>query len=264
VRLAFSVAAHLDADILLVDEVLAVGDIAFQRKCLGKMQEQSTQEGRTVLFVSHNLASIKALTSRCIWLERGQVRDFGPTEQVFRDYILEASSGSTAGTADLGDLTRGRPPAKHLDQKVTFERVELLDADGRVTDTHLEGGAVTVRVQLRCRQAIDEEFELLARLRTLDDTWVFAVFSGRHHLRLVPGLWETEFTMEPNPLRAGTYQLELYCLTHIAQDIVPGAVTLQISSNARPADDPRYAGGSEYGLIRVDYPWTPITQAGAP
>ena len=262
VRLAFAVAAHLDADILLVDEVLAVGDIAFQRKCLGKMQEQTANEGRTVLFVSHNLASIKALTRRCIWLEHGGVRDFGPTESVFRDYILEASSGSDAGLADLSDITRGRPPAKHLDQKVTFERVELYSADGRVTDTHLERQPVTVRVVLCCRTAIDEEFELLVRVRTLDDAWVFAVFSGRRPLRLEPGLWETEFTIDPNPLRAGTYQLEFYCLTHIAQDLVPAAVTLRIASNASPDDDPRYAGGTEYGVIRVDYEWSALEQVG--
>jgi len=261
VRLAFAVAAHLDADILLVDEVLAVGDIAFQRKCLGKMQEQTANEGRTVLFVSHNLASIKALTKRCIWLEDGGVRAFGPTESVFRDYILEASSGSDAGLADLSDITRGRPPAAHLDQKVTFERVELYDANGRVTDTHLERQPVTVRVALRCRTAIDEEFELLARVRTLDDAWVFAVFSGRRPLRLEPGLWETEFTIDPNPLRAGTYQLEFYCLTHIAQDLVPAAVTLRIESNASPDDDPRYAGGTEYGVVRVDYEWSALEQA---
>ncbi len=262
VRLAFAVAAHLDADILLVDEVLAVGDIAFQRKCLGKMQEQTASEGRTVLFVSHNLASIKALTRRCIWLEHGGVRDFGPTESVFRDYILEASSGSDAGVTDLSDITRGRPSAKHFDQKVTFERVELYDADGRVTDTHLERQPVTVRVVLRCRTAIDEEFELLARVRTLDDTWVFAVFSGRRPLRLEPGLWETGFTIDPNPLRAGTYQLEFYCLTHIAQDLVPAAVTLRIASNASPDDDPRYAGGTEYGVVRVDYEWSALEQMG--
>jgi lipopolysaccharide transport system ATP-binding protein len=70
VRLAFAVAAHLEPEILVVDEVLAVGDAAFQKKCLGKMGEVA-QEGRTVLFVSHNMTAIKALCERCILLEEG-------------------------------------------------------------------------------------------------------------------------------------------------------------------------------------------------
>src|SRR5437660_3102468 len=81
VRLAFAVAAHLEPDILLVDEVLAVGDIDFQRRCLGKMRE-ATGEGRTVVFVSHNMASIRALCSRAILLDRGRVKADGNVEDV--------------------------------------------------------------------------------------------------------------------------------------------------------------------------------------
>ncbi|HEY3602141.1 MAG TPA: ABC transporter ATP-binding protein [Chthoniobacterales bacterium] len=86
VRLAFAVAAHLDPDILLVDEVLAVGDAAFQKKCLGKMGDV-TRAGRTVLFVSHNMASILALCERAILLKGGRLINNGPTQQVVRDYL---------------------------------------------------------------------------------------------------------------------------------------------------------------------------------
>lgn len=83
VRLAFAVAAHLEPDTLIVDEVLAVGDAAFQKKCLGKIREVSSQEGRTVLFVSHNLASVRQLCSRSILLEQGRVAfDGTPTEAI--------------------------------------------------------------------------------------------------------------------------------------------------------------------------------------
>lgn len=85
-RLAFSVAAHLEPEILLVDEVLAVGDIAFQNKCLNKMQEVTTQ-GRTVLFVSHNLGAIKALCPRCMLLERGSLKFIGDTEAALEMYL---------------------------------------------------------------------------------------------------------------------------------------------------------------------------------
>jgi lipopolysaccharide transport system ATP-binding protein len=84
-RLAFSVAAHLETDILIVDEVLAVGDAAFQRKCLGKMEEVS-QQGRTLLFVSHNLAAVETLCNRAVLLSGGKVVDIGDTRRVVDAY----------------------------------------------------------------------------------------------------------------------------------------------------------------------------------
>jgi lipopolysaccharide transport system ATP-binding protein len=96
VRLAFAVAAHLEPDILFVDEVLAVGDIAFQRKCLGKMGDIS-RGGRTVLFVSHNLGIISQLCERTLWLKEGHFAKIGSTSEVIHDY-LNYSSASTIGT----------------------------------------------------------------------------------------------------------------------------------------------------------------------
>jgi lipopolysaccharide transport system ATP-binding protein len=90
VRLAFAVAAHLQPDILLVDEVLAVGDAEFQQKCLGKMDEVSRCEGRTVLFVSHNLSIVEKLCQRCIWLDGGSIREIGSAVTVIKEY---SSSG---------------------------------------------------------------------------------------------------------------------------------------------------------------------------
>ncbi len=87
VRLAFSVAAHLDPEILLVDEVLAVGDAEFQKKCLGKMGTVS-QEGRTVLFVSHNMAAIETLCEKCVLIQSGNIAKIGPTTEVVNDYLL--------------------------------------------------------------------------------------------------------------------------------------------------------------------------------
>lgn len=86
VRLAFAVAAHLDSEILIVDEVLAVGDAEFQNKCLGKMNEVSIGEGRTVLFVSHNLTAINSLCNKCIYLRHGQIIDYGITNKIIQEY----------------------------------------------------------------------------------------------------------------------------------------------------------------------------------
>ncbi len=88
VRLAFAVAAHLEPDILIVDEVLAVGDTAFQQKCLGKMRSIRA-EGRSVIVVSHNMATVSSLCQRAIWLQDGAVRSTGPTQQVVRAYLAE-------------------------------------------------------------------------------------------------------------------------------------------------------------------------------
>ncbi|QDU34451.1 Teichoic acids export ATP-binding protein TagH [Poriferisphaera corsica] len=97
VRLAFAVAAHLDPEILIVDEVLAVGDMDFQKKCLGKMQ-QAYKEDRTVLFVSHNLSAVQSLCTRCIWLDNGQIRAMGDTADVIEQYLATASDRSSCDT----------------------------------------------------------------------------------------------------------------------------------------------------------------------
>ncbi len=104
VRLAFAVAAHLEPEILVVDEVLAVGDAAFQSKCLGKMQEVGKQ-GRTVLFVSHNLAAVKELTDRCLVLTEGKIIFDGEPEAA-ADFYLQEARNVTAWEADLDALER--------------------------------------------------------------------------------------------------------------------------------------------------------------
>jgi lipopolysaccharide transport system ATP-binding protein len=107
VRLAFAVAAHLQPEILVIDEVLAVGDIAFQNKCLGKMQEVTQKSDRTLLFVSHNLSAVRQLTTRCLVLEAGQLVFAGAPEQAIAHY-LERQVGAEHEVARLprmGDCT---------------------------------------------------------------------------------------------------------------------------------------------------------------
>jgi lipopolysaccharide transport system ATP-binding protein len=94
VRLAFSVAAHLEPEILIVDEVLAVGDSAFQKKCLGKMGDVATKEGRTVLFVSHSMHAIAQLTKRCILLSKGDIQFDGHTDKAVRLYLTEQQTSA--------------------------------------------------------------------------------------------------------------------------------------------------------------------------
>lgn len=127
VRLAFAVAAHLDTDILIVDEVLAVGDAQFQQKCLGKMGDVA-KEGRTLLFVSHNMASIIRLCRRAMWLDKGRLQMFGPTEKVVSDYL---SVGSEAEGEHRWHNIIEAPGNK----KIRLRAVRVLNSDRVVTAT---------------------------------------------------------------------------------------------------------------------------------
>lgn len=106
VRLAFAVAAHLEPEILLVDEVLAVGDAAFQKKCLGKMQNVAN-EGRTILFVSHNMCAVRQLCTSCLWIDRGKIKQYGEPSSVVEAYLKAGNnSQKTAETVFDEDTTK--------------------------------------------------------------------------------------------------------------------------------------------------------------
>jgi lipopolysaccharide transport system ATP-binding protein len=98
VRLAFAVAAHLEPEILVVDEVLSVGDAEFQKKCMSKMQNVASGNGRTVLFVSHNMVAVRSLCERALFLERGRLKNAGPTEQVIATYLSESMQSNPRAT----------------------------------------------------------------------------------------------------------------------------------------------------------------------
>jgi lipopolysaccharide transport system ATP-binding protein len=138
VRLAFAVAAHLDPEIMVVDEVLAVGDAAFQRKCLGKMSE-NTGEGRTVLFVSHNMSAINRLCSRAILLEKGRLLTDGPASEVTARYL--------SGTVEeSGERTWGMEGAPGNSQ-LKLLAVHLLDRNGVKKSVFDVSEEITVRIE---------------------------------------------------------------------------------------------------------------------
>ncbi|MEP7001992.1 MAG: ABC transporter ATP-binding protein, partial [bacterium] len=144
VRLAFAVAAHLDADILLVDEVLAVGDQAFQDKCLGKIREVRQQEGRTVLFVSHNLAAVASLCSRALLLSGGRVIADASASEIARLYTAGVAMATTTDEVDLTTLPRARPSAA----RCTAIQVCGVDAHGVVTEAIETGSTVQLTVTI--------------------------------------------------------------------------------------------------------------------
>ena len=266
-RLAFAVAAHLPAEILLVDEVLSVGDFAFQKRSLGKMREQTESAGRTVLFVSHNMGAIKTLTKRCVWLDHGQLREFGPTEEVYQSYIQSHSETDDSGAADLSDLDRG---ITGLAQDVVFETLELRGADGRRTGVFFEDEAIDVQLKLRARNPLRQmRLEIMFRIFTVDGVLVSAPWTWYDDLDLDHGLYETSFRIDPNPLSAGTYSVELYVVgtsettNDQAQDAVRSALSFQIAAN--PQLDPRrgLTRTRDSGLIRIEGRWQPLARASA-
>jgi lipopolysaccharide transport system ATP-binding protein len=139
VRLAFSVAAHLEPEILIVDEVLAVGDAEFQAKCIGKMQSVSAGGARTVLFVSHNMAAVKSLCTRCVLLDRGGVVTIGPPDEVIRRYL---ATNDTAARSLEWDSSSA-PGSEEL----TLRSVRVVDPHGDATSALASGNDLFIEVR---------------------------------------------------------------------------------------------------------------------
>ena len=144
VRLAFAVAANLDADILLIDEVLAVGDQAFQDKCLGKIREVRQREGRTVLFVSHNLAAVASLCTRALLLTAGQVIADASASEITRLYTAGVAKATTRDEVDLTSLPRARATAA----RCTSIQVNAVAKDGTVLDSIVPGCTLQISVRV--------------------------------------------------------------------------------------------------------------------
>ena len=151
VRLAFAVAAHLDPEILVVDEVLAVGDVGFQKKCLGKMQDVAHEQGRTVLFVSHNMAAVKTLCSRAICLERGRLVADDEPDVVLHHYLRAGSD----------EMFNGHIPEERPRQFETgalrFSQIELL-SDGQPIRTLETGSSHEFAIRFTVKEPLDGVF----------------------------------------------------------------------------------------------------------
>jgi ABC-type polysaccharide/polyol phosphate transport system ATPase subunit len=197
-RLAFAVAAHLEPEIVVVDEVLAVGDAEFQRKCLGKMSDLRG-EGRTVMFVSHDLGAIAALCRRVVWLERGAIKADGPAHAVLDEYLRFGIPAQTRVDFQ-SDATR---PAELVS-------VELMGNDTAARVRRDE--PFRVRLRFRAREpafGLDIGIYLLNRegVRTLDDVW--SDWRQSEWLADAPG--EYEATVEVPPvLASGEYVLGVW------------------------------------------------------
>ena len=198
VRLAFSVAAHLDPDILIADEVLAVGDAEFQRKCVGQMRSVA-DGGRTVLFVSHNHSLISSLCTRALWLQDGRVRDEGDVDAVLDAYALSLQSNESLAVASRTDrLGTGR---------LRLERVTVRSLAGETLQRVPAGATVDLVLGYAGQDPIAGEVTATVTAETLLREPIFTLsnrFTG-DELTSLPAAGELVCRIEEVPLNEGDY-----------------------------------------------------------
>lgn len=256
VRLAFAVAAHLEPEILIVDEVLAVGDIAFQKKCLGKM-EHVASEGRTVLFVSHNMPSVLSLTRRCILLEKGLVVAIGETERVVGQYLKQFESLlSNSGMAEFTDADRDM---SLQGPKGKLTRARLLNENGEQSGTFAEGEPVMLEMGFRILEEV-QEVQLGCTVRSKNgQVNLFTTPSPEYQQTLPPGDYSVRVLLSPNHLREGEYILTLKLFADgQRQDHVPDTLGLVIQHDASVVQNRSYFQLWVKGNMKYDYRWGEI------
>ncbi|MDO9034311.1 MAG: ABC transporter ATP-binding protein [Methanoregula sp.] len=257
VRLAFAVAAHLDPEILLVDEVLAVGDAAFQKKCLGKMGEVARQ-GRTVLFVSHNMSAIKNLTHTCIHLSHGEIFEICDTETVVKNYLshIDAAIKNT-GFANLDQ-------APHVAGSRQFARllwVEITNSCDIQAQTFLKGEPFKIIIGFEVNERISN-VEIACNIRTIDNgTSLIMSPSGQREMHLPQGRYQISMTVDPNFLTEGDYNIGLYIfIGGRKEDVVSPAINFSISCTSIKNENPfNLTWGT--GFFYQNYAWGEITNS---
>ena len=251
VRLAFAVAAHLNPEILIVDEVLAVGDATFQKKCLAKMGEIASQEGRTVLFVSHNMAAVQTLCTRGIWLEKGTLRDQGPAKEVVPRYLKTAFAPQRERIWDDLETAPGNA-------KVRIRRAPVRPDGGPVEKT------------LTTRMPLVLEFEywnfsagahlnLSVSVQNEEGTAIFNTVPTEEplwHGRPFPeGLFRSQIRIPGDLLNKGTHRVLVYIVED--QSVVLARLEdLLVFDIHKSPDEPKGWSGSWDGAVRPRLQWT--------
>lgn len=226
VRLAFAVAAHLEPKVLLVDEVLAVGDIAFQKKCLGKMEDVA-KGGRTILFVSHNMGAIRSLCNNAIWLDNGRIIKKGITDEVVRDYE-ETQLKHLDGLSCI--VERNPEDVKH--KSFYISRVEILKRKGKQdknTNIFKYNDKIVLLVNFTGEPVggrFSSEFRIYNELGQLVSTGASGPFHGKYFNKKVK---KVRIEIGPLILTSGKYRISLSVMTgNIRADTWENAIGFNI------------------------------------
>lgn len=243
VRLGFSVAAHLDPEILIVDEVLAVGDAEFQRKCLGSMREVA-QGGRTILFVSHNMVSVQSLCSRVLWLDKGLLRQEGSTEEVVRDYL-----NTYTYQHSHQEWEPGKGPGS--------EELRLLSVravSGEAGGAFSTDGPVRLEIELDNRSIRDADIDIRIQVRTGNDAIAFSsdLSAGAPATLWNIGRNKVSCTIPAHLLNSNTYRFHVIVFRHgrtlfRAEDVI----SFDVHESARAGSTFRKIPGS----VRPNLQW---------
>ena len=239
VRLAFAVAAHLDPDILIMDEVLAVGDAMFQKKCLKKVEEVGS-EGRTVLLVSHNMAAVRQLCRRVLWLEDGRIRQEGKAVEVADEYLQESLPAESL--ADIPARIAAMPP----DPLFRLKEIGIRQ-QGRPCNVVLNGLPVEIEIRYRVFERVqglrvffdlcDEDGTILIRSFHDDDADAMS--------DVPPGEYGSTGVIPADLLSPRIYELRIYGAIYNQRTLTPGGIRI-------PLHVERSSG------INRGYPYQPI------
>jgi lipopolysaccharide transport system ATP-binding protein len=247
VRLAFAVAAHLESEILIVDEVLAVGDVPFQKKCLGRMKTISAGEGRTVLFVSHNMAAVQNLCTRCVLLKDGKVAFAGTPAETTGKYIAITTEQGMA------ELSQRRDRSGTGAMRATY--IALWDAKANRINGILPNQPFVIEVGYDCEQSV-RDFGVSIDIETSDGTRITTLYSGFLNCFFRPnGRERSVWCSVPGlPLRPDRYSLNIYLGTDRERfDFVERAGEVNVE------DVDVYGSGrlpkKEHGPVLGDYRW---------
>ncbi|CAN5421401.1 ABC transporter ATP-binding protein [soil metagenome] len=205
-RLAFAIAFHVDADIILLDEVLAVGDQAFQIKCKA-MISSLRRAGKSVLFVSHILEQVRTVADMVLWLEKGEVVAFGRAEELlprfYESLLKRESSTREEVTLDMRTMA-ALPLARHAAKAARITDAKFLSTDGEQRHAFSIGEKVIVRIDVDVAEALEGVIVICA-LATLDSMRAAWVDSGSAMLNIAPGRYRFEATIEDHHLAPGLY-----------------------------------------------------------
>jgi lipopolysaccharide transport system ATP-binding protein len=227
VRLAFAVAAHLEPDILIVDEVLAVGDSAFQKKCIGKMNDVSTKEGRTILFVSHNMAALQNLCNKAIVLNKGKVvLPLTASDSAIKYYLNDVKSNAQFNLDERTD--------RQGEGKIKLRQVEFLDAESNVQQSLISGQSVKMKINYTCYDNINPENVTVAIAISGDDGVLYSVLGNEFSSAAFDSISQAGSficSIKKFPLLQGNYLLNVSVSQNgIVQDWVQEAVNLEVEN----------------------------------
>ena len=227
VKLAFSVAAHLDSEIMIMDEVLAVGDMAFQKKCLTKMRSAAKQEGRTVLYVSHNMNTIRTLCDRCIVMDHGHVVFEGDVEEAISIYL--GMDNSYRSEIEVTDKLRDE---HYKNPKVAIEHLSVDSEDGIFT----VGDSFQTTLRLANRTSKSTDVFVRAILKTSDGTPV-TMTATKEMLHFEPNqVTSKTFVLDISNIAPGSYAVTWVVYEMGTQgasrniDVLPDIYKLKIKS----------------------------------